>query len=171
MDFAIGLYSVLSMPDGHLGALKLQKNFNQHCSSQMFFRLVEMTFGLVHASYSLPEWQAVRMTFFASWFWVVPSCKLDCSSHLFSGWAPCAVRQFLHHLNKILGFRGVFTSEHPFRQLPFISFRDLQDPQETQDRLACRGAVQRHHDWGQVLRPLQYIAYLVKRVLKDPKGT
>ena len=24
--------------------------------------LVEMTFGLVHASYSLPEWQAVKLT-------------------------------------------------------------------------------------------------------------
>ena len=30
-----------------------------------FFRLVEMTFGLVLASYSLPEWQAVKLTFFA----------------------------------------------------------------------------------------------------------
>ena len=27
--------------------------------------LVEMTCGLVHASYSLPEWQAVKLTFFA----------------------------------------------------------------------------------------------------------
>ena len=62
-------------------------------------------------------------------------------------------------------------SEHLFRHFPFISFRDLQDPQEIQDRLACRGAVQRHHDLGQVLRPLQYIAYLVKRGLQDPKGT
>ena len=24
-----------------------------------------MTFGLVHASYTLPEWQAVKLTFFA----------------------------------------------------------------------------------------------------------
>ena len=24
-----------------------------------------MTFGLVHANYSLPDWQAVKMTFFA----------------------------------------------------------------------------------------------------------
>ena len=32
---------------------------------QIFFRLIEMTFGLVHASYSLPEWQAVKLTFFA----------------------------------------------------------------------------------------------------------
>ena len=30
-----------------------------------FGRLVELTFGLVNASFSLPEWQAVRMTFFA----------------------------------------------------------------------------------------------------------
>ena len=26
-----------------------------------------MTCGLVHASYSLPEWQAKKLTFFASW--------------------------------------------------------------------------------------------------------
>ena len=26
--------------------------------------LVEMTFGLVYANYSLPEWQAVKLTFF-----------------------------------------------------------------------------------------------------------
>ena len=30
-----------------------------------FLGLVEMTFGLVYASLSLPEWQAVKMTFFA----------------------------------------------------------------------------------------------------------
>ena len=28
-----------------------------------------MTCGLVHASYSLPEWQAVKMTFFAPWLY------------------------------------------------------------------------------------------------------
>ena len=27
-----------------------------------------MTFRLVHAWYSLPEWQAVKLTFFAPWF-------------------------------------------------------------------------------------------------------
>ena len=31
----------------------------------MFLGLVEMTFGLVHASFSLPEWQASKTTFFA----------------------------------------------------------------------------------------------------------
>ena len=33
----------------------------------MVLGLVEMTFGLVHASYSLPELQAVKLTFFAPW--------------------------------------------------------------------------------------------------------
>ena len=32
-----------------------------------FWGLVEMTFGLVNASFSLPEWEAVKMTFFAHW--------------------------------------------------------------------------------------------------------
>ena len=27
----------------------------------------QIFFGLVHASYSLPEWQAVKLTFFAPW--------------------------------------------------------------------------------------------------------
>ena len=30
--------------------------------------LVEMTSGLVNASFSLPEWQAVKMIFFAPWW-------------------------------------------------------------------------------------------------------
>ena len=34
----------------------LNKNFNSQ---------VEMTFGEAHASYSIPEWQAVKLTFFA----------------------------------------------------------------------------------------------------------
>ena len=35
-----------------------------------FLGLVEMTSGLVNASFSLPKWQAVKMIFFAPW---VPS--------------------------------------------------------------------------------------------------
>ena len=38
----------------------LNKNFNSQ---------VEMTFGEAHASYSIPKWQAVKLTFFAPW-WV-----------------------------------------------------------------------------------------------------
>ena len=32
-----------------------------------FLGLVEMTSGLVNASFSLPEWQAAKMIFFAPW--------------------------------------------------------------------------------------------------------
>ena len=31
----------------------------------MVLGLVEMICGLVHASYTLPEWEAVKLTFFA----------------------------------------------------------------------------------------------------------
>ena len=40
---------------------KLQKNIK---IIKMFLGLVEMTFGLVYASFTLPEWQALKMTFF-----------------------------------------------------------------------------------------------------------
>ena len=33
-----------------------------------FLGLVEMMFGPVNVSFSLPEWQAAKMTFFAPWF-------------------------------------------------------------------------------------------------------
>ena len=34
---------------------------------KMFMGLVEMMFGLVYANFSLPEWQALKMTSFAPW--------------------------------------------------------------------------------------------------------
>ena len=37
----------------------------QSCQSKRVLGLVETTCGLVHAIYSLPEWQAVKVTFFA----------------------------------------------------------------------------------------------------------
>ena len=64
MDFAIGLVIfVLNLPDGQVqffGKFKLQKD-----QSKRVLRLIEMTCGLVHSSYSLPEWQAVILIFFA----------------------------------------------------------------------------------------------------------
>ena len=64
MDFAIGLVIfVLNLPDGQVqffGKFKLQKD-----QSKRVLRLIEMTCGLVHSSYSLPEWQAIILTFFA----------------------------------------------------------------------------------------------------------
>ena len=68
MDFAVGLVnSVLNLPEGQVrffGEFKLQKSYNQSCSSKMLFGQVQMTFGLVNVSYNLPEWQAVKLTFF-----------------------------------------------------------------------------------------------------------
>ena len=67
VDFAIGLLIfVLNLPDGQvlfLGKFTLQKD----CISILLIQkgvlgLVEMTCGLTHASYSLPEWQAAKLT-------------------------------------------------------------------------------------------------------------
>ena len=69
VDFAIGLVnSVFKLPDGQVKfceEFNLQKNCEINSAHQKFLELVEMTFGLVYASFSLPEWQAVKMTFFA----------------------------------------------------------------------------------------------------------
>ena len=62
VDFAIRLVnSVLNLPDGQVIFFLGNSNYRRN----VFFRLVEMTFRLLHASYSLPEWQAVKLTFFA----------------------------------------------------------------------------------------------------------
>ena len=50
-----------------LEEFKLQKNCEINLLIKTFLGLVEMTFGLVNVSFSLPEWQAVKMTFFAPW--------------------------------------------------------------------------------------------------------
>ena len=71
VDFAIRqVNSVLNLPDRQV---KYFEEFNlQNLGTvksilliKKFGGLVEMTFGLVNASFSLPEWQAVKMTFFA----------------------------------------------------------------------------------------------------------
>ena len=50
--------------------------------------LAEMTCWLVHTSYSLPEWQAVKLTFFAPWdnsivgtFFSISFTKQNCITH------------------------------------------------------------------------------------------
>ena len=69
VDFAIGLVnSVPNLPDRQVKffeEFRLQKNWEINLLVKTFLRLVEMTFGLVNVSFSLPEWQAVKMTFFA----------------------------------------------------------------------------------------------------------
>ena len=69
VDFALGLVnSVLNLHDGQVNFFGGNSNSRRtvvNPTHQIFLRLVEMTFGLVHASYSLPEWQAVKLTLFA----------------------------------------------------------------------------------------------------------
>ena len=69
VDFAIGLVNfVLNLPDGQVKFLR-NSNYRRTVKSilliKKFLGLVEMTFGLVYASLSLPEWQAVKITFSA----------------------------------------------------------------------------------------------------------
>ena len=70
MDFASGLVnSVRDFPDGQVEYFE-EFNLQKNCEILLikkFWGLVEMTFGQVNASFSLPEWQAVKMTFFAPW--------------------------------------------------------------------------------------------------------
>ena len=70
MDFAIGLMnSVFNLPDGqviYFEEFEKQKNCEINSARQRAFGLVEMTSGLVNVSFSLPEWQAVNMIFFAT---------------------------------------------------------------------------------------------------------
>ena len=68
VNFAIGLVNfVINLPDGQVKffeEFKLQKNCEINLLIKTFLGLVEMMFGLVN-SFCLPEWQAVKMTFFA----------------------------------------------------------------------------------------------------------
>ena len=76
--------SVLNLPDGQVKSFeefKLQKNCEINSPYQNVFGLVEMMFGLVYASFSLPEWQALKMTFFAPW---KCSANVKCSTILYS---------------------------------------------------------------------------------------
>ena len=70
VDFAFGLVnSVINLPDGQVKffeEFKLKKNCEINLLIKTFLGLVEMMFGLVNVSFSLPEWQAVKMTFFAT---------------------------------------------------------------------------------------------------------
>ena len=59
--------SVINFSDGQVSffeELKLQKNCEISLLIKTFFGLVEMIFGLVNFSFSLPDWQTVKMTFF-----------------------------------------------------------------------------------------------------------
>ena len=71
VDFAIGLVNfVFNLHDRQVMCLENSNNKNCGINSacQKAFGLVGMTSGLVNDSFSLPEWQAVKMIFFAPCF-------------------------------------------------------------------------------------------------------
>ena len=69
VNFAIGLVnSVINLPDVQVKffeEFKLKKNCEIRLLIKTCLGLVEMMFGLVNVSFSLPKWQAVIMIFFA----------------------------------------------------------------------------------------------------------
>ena len=71
VGFAIGLVnSVINLPDRQVEFFeesKLQRNCEINLLIKTFLGPVEMMFGLVNVSFSLPKWQAVKVTFFAPW--------------------------------------------------------------------------------------------------------
>ena len=72
VDFAIGLVnSVLNLPDGQMNFLGGNSHYRRSIINpahpNFFFGAIKMTLGLVHVSCSLPEWQAVKLTFSAPW--------------------------------------------------------------------------------------------------------
>ena len=76
VDFATGLMnSVLNLP------------VINPAHQKKFFRLYKVTLGLEDSSYSLPEWQTVKLTFFAPWVMLLvvgesPAPALYCSSSM-----------------------------------------------------------------------------------------
>ena len=69
LNFVIGLVnSVINLPDRQVKffeEFKLQENYEINLLIKPFLGPVEMMFGPVNVSFSLSEWQAVQMTFFA----------------------------------------------------------------------------------------------------------
>ena len=68
VDFAIRLVNSVWGTNGKVkffGKFKLHKNCNQTCWSKNFFRTTLNDFWSSTATYSLPDWQAITLTFFA----------------------------------------------------------------------------------------------------------
>ena len=72
-------YLALPWASKVFGEFKLQKNWNQ-CSLKNFYSLVEMTFGEVHASYSMPTRLCSRLQHAR-----MASCKTDFLCTLMGG--------------------------------------------------------------------------------------
>ena len=91
VDFTMGLAnSFINLSDGQMKffeEFKLQKNCEINLLIKTFLGLVEIMFGLVNVSFSLPKWQAVKMIFFAPCIYTT----------LYSG--KCLKENLLHRIN------------------------------------------------------------------------
>ena len=84
-----------------LRKFKVQKDCNQSCKSKRVL-------GLVHASYSLPNWQAVKLTVFAPWDITKTSSNIvynhSCNKILKSDWLSTAlISAFVGQFNRAVG--------------------------------------------------------------------
>ena len=133
VDFAIGLFDEQVKI---LWEFKLLKNCHQSCSSKVFFKLVEIIFGPLHASFSLVEWQDVKLTFFAPFcnlylylnvisldteYWLVPHLLglkfCDCSRTSFLVWFLWFFFRFL----SMTTMRRISSSKSPTDKLMIIA--------------------------------------------------
>ena len=87
VDFALLLVIfVLNLPNGQVLFWGGNSNYRRiviNPANQKGFGLVEMTCGLVHASYSLHEWQAVKLTFYAPWNIIMLEVKIKFRLRIF----------------------------------------------------------------------------------------
>ena len=130
VDFAIGLMnSVFNLTDGQMmffEEFEKQKNCEINSALQKAFGLVEMTSGLVNVSFSLPEWQAVKMIFFATWYyWFKNYSCINSQCWLYNmlftvPWTKCRHISYLpglHHSTawSVREWRGSQDQHHPTR--------------------------------------------------------
>ena len=103
VDFAIGLVdSASNLPDRQVKffeEFKLQKNSEINLLIKTFLGLVEMMFGLVNVSFSLPEWQAVKIFLctLPSLIFLFHSTPLE---SLFTGWLNTYVLSFYYFIKE-----------------------------------------------------------------------
>ena len=107
LDFAIRLVnSVFNLPNRQVMFVEDSNNIRTVKSIlpiKKLLGLVEMTSGLVNASFSLPEWQAIKMIFFAPWNRVLYKVPSDdrCNSTI-----QCRTVQFFEeYLLKVVKYK------------------------------------------------------------------
>ena len=133
-----------------------------------FSGIVEITFGLVNASFSLPEWQAVKLTFFTSCQNVMrsirviyqeehsslPRRKTTTTTKKFSPQLGTKANQYQLRLHP---WRGLQKTDNKLLQLAQRSWRPHQWRQSTLLQICNWGAM---FLWWQILSHLYNSSYL-----------